>query len=175
MTWTIPASDPGINRNCCPSSAAGRRELQQALGLRGGNRGFTLLASREVAMAKDTDEARVVELFEGLRRAMLANDVGPLAAAVADDYQGSDAGGHVHDRDGFLQAYGPGGVELELFDVEDLEATSWSDTVLVRGRARIRGRYGEIEFAHHLRFLDVYACRDGEWKLVASQVCDIAS
>ena len=106
---------------------------------------------------------------------MLANDLGPLRALVAKDYQGSDAGGRMHDRKGYLQAYGPGGVELEAFEVDDVETVSWSDAVLVRGTAEIQGRYGQHEFSHRLRFLDVYGRRDAGWQLLASHVCDIAA
>jgi hypothetical protein len=45
--------------------------------------------------------------------------------------------------------------------------------VLVRGSASIGGRYGEFDFDHALRFLDVYTRREGQWKLIASHVCDI--
>ena len=120
-------------------------------------------------------EREVIELFERLRTAMINNDLAPLEAHVAPDYQGCDAGGRVHGRETYLEAYGPGGVELEVFEVHDLHTKAWADTVLVTGRARLQGRYGEYDFAHDLRFLDVYARRNGEWQLVGSHVCDIAA
>jgi hypothetical protein len=124
-------------------------------------------------MGSSADADRVLQIFDELRRAMIDNDLEPLRARVAHDYQGCDAGGRTHGRDLFLEAYGPGGVDLDAFEVRELETTAWADTVLVRGAAVIRGRYGEHEFGHDLRFLDVYARRDAEWQLVASHVCDI--
>lgn len=103
---------------------------------------------------------------------MLANDAEVLAAHVAEDYRGCDAGGRQHGRDLMLSAYGPGGVRLSAFDVSELHTTSWSDTVLVTGCAWIRGTYRDQQFEHQLRFLDVYARRAGAWQLVASQVTD---
>lgn len=125
-------------------------------------------------MAERANEESVLGVFHELRRAMLANDPEPLRALVAEDYRGSDAGGRMHDREGFLEAYGPGGVELDVFDVSDVETVAWSDAVLVRGTAEIQGRYGPHEFEHRLRFLDVYRRGDAGWQLLASHVCDIA-
>jgi hypothetical protein len=124
-------------------------------------------------MSETVGEIEVLEIFEEIRQAMLKNDTEPLEEHVAEDYQGCDAGGRLHGRDLFLEAYGPGGVDLEAFEASEVETTSWSDTVLVRGSASIRGRYGEFDFDHTLRFLDVYARREGGWQLIASHVCDI--
>lgn len=126
-------------------------------------------------MTECTNEEKVLGVFEKLRRAMLANDPEPMRALVADDYRGSDAGGRMHDREAYLEAYGPGGVELDAFEVDELETVAWSDAVLVRGTAEIQGRYGPHEFEHRLRFLDVYGQRDAGWRLLASHVCDIAT
>ena len=124
-------------------------------------------------MSETAAEVEVLAIFEEIRQAMLDNDTAPLDEHVAEDYQGCDAGGRLHGRDLFLEAYGPGGVALEKFEASEVETISWSDTVLVRGSASICGRYGEFDFDHALRFLDVYTRREGQWKLIASHVCDI--
>jgi len=125
-------------------------------------------------MSEGPPEAEVREIFEAMRQALLANDSETLGSFVANDYRGFDAGGRPHDRALMLEAYGPGGVKLEAYEVSELETRSWADTVLVTGIGRIRGKYGKITFEHHLRFLDVYARRESAWKLVASHVADIA-
>jgi len=104
---------------------------------------------------------------------MLANDTEPFLHHIAEDYRGVDAGGRVHGRDLMLSAYGTGGVDLDTFEISGVETTAWKGTVLVSGKAWIRGTYGDIGFEHRLRFLDVYAHRDASWQLVASQVTDI--
>jgi hypothetical protein len=115
----------------------------------------------------------VLEIFHAVKAAMRANDPIPLQAHVAEDYQGSDAGGRLHDRELMLTLYGAGGIKLEEFEVSEVETKSWAGTVLVSGKAFIRGAYGEHTFEHTLRFLDVYAERGAGWKLVASHVTDI--
>ena len=124
-------------------------------------------------MEPTNPRAEVLEIFDQIRGAMLTNDAAALGRLVADDYRGSDAGGHSHDRAQYLAAYGPGGVSLETFDVSELDTTAWTDTVLVTGVALIRGAYQDQRFEHRLRFLDAYRHRDGAWQLVASSATDI--
>lgn len=122
----------------------------------------------------DGDEIRhqVMAVFETLRQAMLNQDAETISACVAEDYQGSDAGGVPHDRSAMLQAYGPGGVTLHTFDVSDVTVRSWPGTALVAGTTCLQGTYGSHVFEHDARFLDVYAKRGGRWQLVASHVTD---
>ena len=115
----------------------------------------------------------VLNTSETIRRAMIDHDVEALERYVAEDYRGSDAGGRLHDREQMLSAYGPGGVSLDLFEVDQVEASGWADTTLLEGIARISGHWQDQTFAHTLRFLDVYARREGRWQLVASQSTDI--
>ena len=118
-------------------------------------------------------ETEVLQTFEEIRRAMLANDADALSRHVAEDYRGSDAGGRSHGRDQYLAAYGPGSVRLEALDVSEVQTTAWTDTVLVTGVALIRGSFLDQRFEHRLRFLDVYRRRNGAWQVVASSVTDI--
>jgi hypothetical protein len=120
------------------------------------------------------DSDAVLSVSEMIRTAMINNDGEVLERHVAEDYRGSDAGGHSHDRDLMLAAYGPGGVSLDLFEVDEVGARGWGDTALLEGIARIRGHWQDQTFAHRLRFLDVYARRHNRWVLVASQSTDIA-
>ncbi len=122
-----------------------------------------------------TNEAveAVLTLHESLRNAMLDNDPEPMRAHVAEDYAGSDASGMLHDRALMLTLYGPDGIKLSDFTSREVEAKAWPGTVLLSGKARIAGSYGEHTFEHDLRFLDVYAERGAGWKLVASHVTDL--
>lgn len=125
-------------------------------------------------MALPESTEHVLQIFDAVRQAMLTNDADVLRAHVDADYEGSDAAGRLHDKEQMIAAYGPGGVELAVFDVSEVRARSLTDTVLLRGIAHIRGRYGDEEFEHELRFLDVYALRETGWQLVASHVTDLA-
>jgi hypothetical protein len=125
-------------------------------------------------MQTKSPESDVLDVFEKLRTAMLCNDIETLDRHVDPSYRGSDAGGRVHGRAEYLAAYGPGGVELKVFEVSDLETQAWPGTVLVSGIVELRGSYREKPFEHRSRFLDVYRRLDASWMLVASSVTDLA-
>ena len=114
----------------------------------------------------------VLEIFETLRVAMLANDTVPMKTHVAEDYMGSDAGGNAHGKQMMMDAYGPGGVKLDVFETDDVETRCWDNTVLVLGNVTLNGSYNGEHFEHQSRFMDVYAFRQSHWKLTASTVTD---
>jgi len=125
-------------------------------------------------MPREAD-LNVLDVFERIRRAMLSGRADEIREHVAEDYRGSDAGGQLHDRDLMLHLYGPGGIDLEVFDAPEVQVKNLGDTALLSGIASIRGEYHGVRFAHELRFLDVYVRRDSAWQLIASHVTDLRS
>jgi len=111
--------------------------------------------------------------FEGVRAALLDNDSEALIELVADDYCGFGPNGGRHDRDMMLQAYGPGGVELDTYETRDITSQVIGDVGLLMGVGELSGKYGEDQFKHNLRFLDVFVRRGGSWLLLVSQVTEI--
>ena len=116
---------------------------------------------------------KLLTAFEGVRTALLNNDSAALIGLVADDYCGFDPNGGRHDRDMMLQAYGPGGVELDTYETGDVTSQVIGDVGLLMGVGKLRGKYGEHQFKHNLRFLDVFVRRGGSWLLLVSQVTEI--
>jgi ketosteroid isomerase-like protein len=88
---------------------------------------------------------------------------------LAADYHGYDPSGRPQDRAGVLRGYAEGGVQVTTLHQSDLRARVMGDTGLVSGINALRGQQGTEHFDLRLRFLDVYAWRDGCWQLVASQ------
>ena len=115
----------------------------------------------------------LLEAFKGIRSALLNNDPDALAELVAEDYCGFDPNGRKNDRELMLQAYGPGGVQLETYETSDVTTRIIGDVGLVMGIGTLNGKYGEHEFGHNLRFLDVYVHHGGSWRLLVSQVTEM--
>ena len=115
----------------------------------------------------------LLEAFEGIRQALLSNDVDALTRLLADDYWGVDPSGGTQDRAMMLQAYGPGGVHLHTYETRDVATRIVGDVGLVMGVGILSGRYGEHHFEHNLRFLDVYLHRGSTWLLSVSQVTEV--
>jgi len=115
----------------------------------------------------------LLEAFERMRQGLLANDTDLLARLLADDYRGFDPYGGEHDRAMLIQVYRSGGVRLRHYDTSEVTARIVGDVGLVMGLGALAGSYGEIQFEHRLRFLDVYVYSDSAWRLLASQVTEV--
>lgn len=92
-----------------------------------------------------------------------------LEELLAADYTGYDPAGRPRDRSGVIRAYAEGGVRVTALGQSELHARVLGEIGLVTGVSAFKGRQGQEPFDFTLRFLDVYAWRDGRWQLTASQ------
>jgi len=114
-------------------------------------------------------EASLLDAARRLAEAERQGDVAALEALVAPDYIGYDPAGRPQDRTRVRRAYADGTVRIAALTQRDLQARVLGETGLVSGVSAFRGKQGDEAFDFTLRFLDVYAWRDGRWQLVASQ------
>ncbi len=114
-------------------------------------------------------ESALRETAARLIAAEQAGDLSTLAVILGADYHGYDPYGRLQDRETVLESYRRGHVRFDLLAVSDLALRMMGDVGLVAGVSRLRGHADGERFDMRLRFLDVYAWRDGRWELVASQ------
>jgi hypothetical protein len=114
-------------------------------------------------------ELALQETAARLIAAEQAGDVSTLGVILGADYRGYDPSGRLQDRETVLESYRRKHVSFDLLAVSDLALRVLGDTGLVVGVSRLRGHTEDEHFDLRLRFLDVYAWRDGRWELVASQ------
>ena len=114
----------------------------------------------------------LLEAFVSIREALLNNNVDALGELLAEDYCGFDRTGIEHDRDLMIQAYCPGGVQLDTYEASEITTRIIGDVGLIMGIGSISGTYGGQQFEHDLRFLDVYV-RRGSWQLSVSHVIEL--
>jgi hypothetical protein len=115
-------------------------------------------------------EASLLDAAARLAQAEQQGDIPALEQILAPDYRGYDPSGRPQDRAGVLRGYAEGGgVKVTTLLQSDLRARVLGDAGLVAGINVMRGQQGHEHFDFRLRFLDVYAWRDGRWQLVASQ------
>ena len=114
-------------------------------------------------------EASLLDAAGRLAQAEQQGDISALEQLLAPDYQGYDPSGRPQDRAGVLRGYAEGGVRMTTLRQSGLRVRVLGDTGLVAGINAVRGQQGTEHFDFRLRFLDVYAWRDGRWQLVASQ------
>jgi len=96
------------------------------------------------------------------------SDVPALQELLAPDYAGYDPAGRPQDRSSVVRAYADGSVRLKILEQSDLRARVMGEVGLVAGVSKLQGSQGAEFFDFRLRFLEVYAWRDGRWQLVAS-------
>ncbi len=111
--------------------------------------------------------------FRAVRDALLAGDTEALREIYAEDFRSHSLHGDVEGRAAVLDAYGPGGVRLDVFEVEDLTAEVFGEVGLLTGLGSISGSYDAAEFRHRVRFVDIYLQRDGRWRYYLSQSTEI--
>lgn len=117
-----------------------------------------------------SSEATLRDAAERLAQAEHKGDIPALEQLLAPDYQGYDPSGRSQDRASVLRGYAEGGgVRVTTLLQSDLRVQVLGDAGLVAGINVLRGQQGQEHFDLRLRFLDVYAWRDGRWQLVASQ------
>lgn len=74
-----------------------------------------------------------------------------------------------------LEAYQPGAIKLEYFEVIDQNAEVFGGVGIISGTGYVKGSYGEHEFEHHIRFTDIYLSRDGKWRCFRSHATELPS
>jgi hypothetical protein len=117
-----------------------------------------------------SSEASLLQAAERLAQAEAKGDIPVLEQLLAPDYQGYDPFGRPQDRASVLRGYAEGGgVKVTTLLQSDLRTRVLGDAGLVAGINVMRGQQGHEHFDLRLRFLDVYAWREGRWQLVASQ------
>jgi ketosteroid isomerase-like protein len=116
-----------------------------------------------------SSEASLLDAAQRLAEAERRGDLRVLEELMAEDYSGYDPAGRPQNRAGVMQAYAEGGVRVTALGQSDLRVRIIGEVGLVAGVSAFQGRQGGQPFDFRLRFLDVYAWRDGRWQLIASQ------
>jgi hypothetical protein len=101
---------------------------------------------------------------------MVRKEIGTLDALLSDDLSYTHSGGTTDTKASFLALIEHTGPYLGV-DYSDTQVIPLTgNTVVVRGRAQIRLTGTP---SYHVIFLDVWALRDGAWRMVARQATRI--
>ncbi len=120
-----------------------------------------------------TREAELRATFTAIGKALSENDTEVLTRLYDKEYQGHSIRGEVEDRDMVLSTYGPGGVRQYGMTEVEMKAEIQGNVGVVSGSGIVSGTWGETEFSHRVRFLEVYLWRDSRWQCYRSQCTEI--
>ena len=123
-------------------------------------------------MSKMSDE--IIALDKKRMHAMGAKDIATLNAVLADDLVFTHASARVDTKAALIGNMVSGSVVYASVEPFDVSAIELGDTVVLTGRALVKGISNGVTRDLNVRFTDVYAKRNGSWQMVAWQSTPIA-
>jgi uncharacterized protein (TIGR02246 family) len=116
------------------------------------------------------DERKILTLHEAGDRALMAADLATLAKIFADDYVQYNEAGKAFTKQDVLDNFRTGAIRYPSIVSTGRLIRLFGDTAVVHGSESDEVETDGKRFAVRYIYLDVLRKRDGEWKLVASQL-----
>jgi ketosteroid isomerase-like protein len=116
------------------------------------------------------DERQILTMHEAGDRALMAADLATLAKIFADDYVQYNEAGKAFTKQDVLDNFRTGAIRYPSIVSTGRLIRLFGDTAVVHGSESDEVETDGKRFAVRYIYLDVLRKRDGEWKLVASQL-----
>ena len=117
-----------------------------------------------------SDEEQILALHEAGDRALMSGDLTVLAQIFADDYVQYNESGQASAKQDVLNSFRTGAIRYPSIVSTGRQIRIFGDTAVVHGsesdEVEVKGQRLAVRYV----YLDVLRKRDGEWKLVASQL-----
>ena len=116
------------------------------------------------------DEQQILALHEAGDKALMSADLEVLARIFADDYVQYNEVGQPFTKQDVLNNFRTGAIRYPSIVSTGRKIRLFGDMAVVHGSESDEVESGGKRFAVRYVYLDVLQKRDGEWKLVASQL-----
>ena len=116
------------------------------------------------------DEQQILALHEAGDKALMSADLSVLAEIFADDYVQYNEAGKAFTKQDVLENSRSGAIRYLSIVSTGRKIRVLGETAVVHGSENDEVEMGGKRFAVRYVYLDVLQKRDGEWKLVASQL-----
>lgn len=127
---------------------------------------LALLVSPALSPAQDA--AREVEQLEReLVAAIGRGDLATYDRIVADDYVAFEASGKTTPKAEILASYRSGARKYTQLEIFDVEPRVFGDTAVLTAKTKGLRREDGRDVPNRVRYVRVYAKRDGKWRAVA--------
>jgi uncharacterized protein (TIGR02246 family) len=117
-----------------------------------------------------SDEEQILALHETGDKALMSADLVMLAQIFADDYVQYNEAGKAFSKQDVLNNFRTGAIRYPSIVSTGREIRLFGDTAIVHGSESDEVEVNGTKSAVRYVYLDVLRKRDGEWKLVASQL-----
>jgi ketosteroid isomerase-like protein len=122
------------------------------------------------------DAAREVETLEQeLVAAIAKGDLATYDRIVADDYVAFEASGKTSPKAEILASYRSGARKYTDLTIFDVQGRVFGDTAVVTAKTKGFRREGGRDVPNRVRYIRVFAKRDGRWRAVAQMAAPIAA
>jgi ketosteroid isomerase-like protein len=133
-----------------------------------------VMMSAPVAAWAETLPPDLAAAAHAYDEAQVHSDRAALERLVADDYVLVNGAGAVQSKADLIRDYVTPGFKLDPFTIEEPVEKVHGDVALLGGRVNMTGTDGGQRFALMVRFVDTWAKRDGQWRVIYSQVTRVA-
>ena len=117
-------------------------------------------------------DREIVDLEAALRAAQLGADVATLDRLISGDLLFTGPDGTLATKADDLAAYRDGVMQLAEHVPQEMRVRRvGSDVAVVALRTRMAGSYAGVPFDGIARYTRVWAREEGQWRVVAGQVC----
>ena len=116
------------------------------------------------------DEQQILALFEAGDKALMNADLEMLSQIFADDYVQYDASGEPLSKQAILDSFRSGAIRYPSIVSTGRKIRIFGDTAIVHGSESDEVEAAGKRFRVRYIYLDVLLKRNGEWKIVASQL-----
>jgi ketosteroid isomerase-like protein len=128
----------------------------------------------EPAAGTDADSrAQLARISDAWDAAIVRKDREAIAANMAEDFRQISADGQVRNKEDFLRILTDARLVIDPYSVEDFEIRLHGDIALLSGHTRMKGKYDGAAFVEEYRYIDIYAFRDGQWRIISVQISRI--
>lgn len=107
----------------------------------------------------------IIALEDRRVEAMIKGDVQALEEILADDLIYTHTTARIDTKASFIDAISSGRSNYRSVERKDVKVRQFGDSAVVTGHAKVH--VGDNKF--EIRYIDVYAKRDGVWQMVAWQ------
>ena len=116
--------------------------------------------------------AREVHAYE---RAQIEGDRAELERLIADDFVLVGGDGARVGKAGHIAEFTNPDLDLEPVVLRDVVEHVWTDGAALGATVDLKGTSGGVAFQQTLRYMDVWALRDGQWRVVYGQATRVPS
>lgn len=126
--------------------------------------------SAETAPAVPPELAAAAERYE---QAQIAGDAATLAELVADDYALVGSNGARQTKGQLIDFWTEREFEPNPVTVTEPVEIIWRDGAALGGLVTLTGTQSGVPFTATLRYVDIWALRDGQWQVVYGQTTTV--